>query len=67
MLMHMMTNWHTKTLKNIVQKLGKLIEIGLTHGIPTHPPESERLIHLKGESGIELLDIVTGYSDTEYP
>jgi hypothetical protein len=56
MMMHTMTNWHTETLKIIVQKLGKLIEVGLTQGIPTRPPESERLIRLKGESGIELLD-----------
>jgi hypothetical protein len=56
MRMHMMTNWHTVTLKIIVQKLGKLIEVGLTHSISTHPLESERLIRLKGESGIELLD-----------
>jgi hypothetical protein len=47
MQMHTMTNWHTVTLKIIVQKLGKLIEVGLTHGIPTHPSERERLICLK--------------------
>jgi hypothetical protein len=51
-----MTNWHTKTLKIIVQKLGKLIEVGLTHGVSGHPLEGDRLIFLKGESGIELLD-----------
>jgi hypothetical protein len=56
MLMHTMTNWHTVTLKIIVQKLGKLIEVRMTHSIPTHPLESERLIRLKRESGIELLD-----------
>jgi hypothetical protein len=56
MLMHTMTNWHTVTLKIIVQKLGKLIEVGLTHSVPTHPLESERLIRLKSKSGIELLN-----------
>jgi hypothetical protein len=56
MLMHTVTNWHTKTLKIIVQKLGKLIEVRLTHGIASHPLEGESLILLKGKSGIELLN-----------
>jgi hypothetical protein len=53
MLMHTMTNWHTKTLESIVQQLGKLIEVGLTHFVSCHPLEGESLIFLKGESSIE--------------
>jgi hypothetical protein len=47
MLMHTVTNWHTETLKIIVQKLGKLIEVRLTHGISSHPLEGESLILLR--------------------
>jgi hypothetical protein len=56
MLMHTMTNWHTKTLESIVQQLSKLIEVGLTHVVSCHPLEGESLIFIKGEGSIELLN-----------
>jgi hypothetical protein len=56
MLMHTMTNWHTKTLESIVQQLSKFIEVGLTHVVSCHPLEGESLIFLKGKGSIELLN-----------
>jgi hypothetical protein len=56
MVMHMVTNWHTETLKIIVQKLGKLIEVRLTQGMSNHPLEGESLILLKRKSSVELLN-----------